>query len=382
MSGNTAKIRAIVLVVPIALLVLALIGGHVLVWRLFSLSVLVLLFSYLWARLGLRGIEGQVKNSCEHCQAGESFDEEAVIRNVSALPKLLIRVWKDSELPGHTNQLAINLPPRGSHYWRTEVHCGLRGQYSLGPLVVEATDPFGLFKMRRNLGNDQSLLVYPATVELSLFPLISHGESGSALNYWLTSGPGGTVSRVREYVPGDSLGHVHWRSTAHAGKLMVKDFSRELSKSIWIVLDMSKASLAGDGTGSVEENCVTIAASLVKKYLDSGRPVGLITEGDDFYLFPPEVGHEHFWRVMKALALVRAEGEVPISRLIERERKHLRGDSFFVVITASASDVLATCLRHMNSQDTTAVVIAADTVNRYDIARRLASGGIPAYAVK
>ena len=380
--GAIRNIRITILIIPLCLLVLALIAGQVLVWRLFFLSVLVLLFSYLWAWLGIRGIEGQVKNSREYCQVGESFSEDALISNVSALPKFLIKVWKESELPKHINLLSINLPPRREYSWQTQIHCQRRGQYNLGHLVIEATDPFGLFKMRRRLGNGQSLLVYPATVELPLFPLISYAESSSALNCWLTSGPGGTISRVREYVPGDSLGHIHWRSTAHTGKLMVKVFSRDSAKNIWVVLDMSKVSLARDNTGLVEEHCITVAASLIKKYLDNGRPVGLITEGDDLYLLPPEVGHEHFWRVMKALALVKGKGEVSISYLIERERKHLQSDSLVVVITTSASDELAACLRHINSRGTTTVVITVGSINQNDITRRLASGGIPAYATK
>lgn len=321
MPGGTTRVRAVVLAVPLCLLVLALIWGNILVWRLFSLSVLVLLLSYAWARIGLLGIDVSISSSCESCQAGDSFDEDAVINNASALPKLLIKVWQESELPGHKNHLAVNLPPRGTYQWRTSVHCRRRGQYHLGPLVVEATDPFGLFKVRRSLADGRNLLVYPGTVELSLFPVMSYAESGSARNYWLTGGSTGLVSRVREYVPGDSLGHIHWRSTAHTGKLMVKDVSLNLSRDIWVIIDMSRDSLASDDTGAAEEDCVTIAASLVKKYLDGGRPVGLITQGDSFHLFPPDAGHEHYWRIMKALALVRAEGKVSVNRLIDREKK-------------------------------------------------------------
>ena len=92
--GAIIKVRPILLIVPLSILMLAVAGGHVLVWRLFSLSLVVLLLSYLWARLGSRGIEGQLEHLAKHCQAGESFDEEAVIRNASLLPKLLLKVWR------------------------------------------------------------------------------------------------------------------------------------------------------------------------------------------------------------------------------------------------------------------------------------------------
>ena len=387
MQGDVIKIRAIFMIVPLSVLVIALVGGHVLVWRLFSLSVLLLLLSYLWVRLGIRGIEGQVKPLVRRCQVGESFEEEAVISNASLLPKLLIKVWENTDLPGHSNRLAINLPPRGSYYWQTKIHCQRRGQYRLGSLTAEVADPFGLFPAHRKLGEGQSLLVYPATVELPFFWLASYGESASGRNRWLITEPSAAVSRVREYTPGDSVSRIHWRSTAHVGKLIVKDFDPDFSKNIWVVADMSKASLAGDDTDTIEEYCITIAASLVKKYVDSGRRVGLMAQGDNSYLFPPGAGHQHLWRVMEALALVKAVGKVPISRLINRGRERFGANSIVVVITSSASDELAASLLHMSSRGAAVAVILLDAtsfggmLNPEGIARYLTSSGVPVYVV-
>ncbi len=376
------------LIIPLSILVLALTGGHVLVWRLFSLSVLVLLLSYLWSRLGIGGIEGQVKPPAKHCQVGESFEEEAIISNVSLLPKLLVKVWENTDLPGHSNRQAINLSPRGSYRWQTRVHCQRRGRYRLGSLTVEVTDPFGLFPVRRELGKSQSLLVYPATIELPFFWLASYVESGSRRNYWLTTDPDAVVSRIREYVPGDSLSRIHWRGTAHIGKLIVKDFDLDLAKNIWVVSDMSQRSPAGDDTAAIEECGITIAASLVKKYVGSGRRVGLVTQGDDYYYFPPQVGHAHMWRIMEALALVKATGAVPINRLIDREIQRLGVNSIVVVITSAPSGEMAASLVHMKSRGVTAVAILLDeasfggTANPQGIAHHLTSSGIPVYVVK
>ncbi len=388
MAGDAMKIRAILLIVPLSILVLALAGGHVLVLRLFSLSVLVLLLGYLWVRLGIRGIEGQIKPLPKYCQVGESFEEEAIVSNVSLLPKLLLKVGENTDLPGYSNRLAINLPPRGSYCWRTRVHCQRRGRYCLGSLTVEITDPFGLFPVRRELGEGQSLLVYPATVELPFFWVTSYVEPGSGRNYWLTTEPNPVVSRVREYAPGDSLSRIHWRSTAHVGKLIVKDFDLDLSKDIWVVMDMSKAPSTGNDTDAIGEYCVTIAASLVKKYVDGSQRVGVIAQGDDFHLFSPRVGHQHLWRVMEALALVRAMGEVPINRLIDREIERFGSNSIVVVITPSASDEMAVSLLRMSSRGATVIAILLDAtsfggmINPQGIARHLTSTSIPVYVVK
>jgi uncharacterized protein (DUF58 family) len=367
---------------------LALAGGHVLVWRLFFLSIGVLLVSYIWTRLASRGIEGQLEHLAKHCQVGESFDEEAVIRNASLLPKLLAKVWEDTDLPGHSNQLVINLRPRGSYYWRTTVHCRLRGQYHLGPLVLEVTDPFGIFPVRRNLGERRTLLVYPATIDLPYFWLTSPIESASGRNRRLTTEPNAVVSRVREYTPGDSLSHVHWHSTAHVGKLIVKDFDGDVSRDIWVITDMSKPPLVRDDADAIEEQCVTIAASLIKKYADSGRRIGLVAQGSNACLFPPRVGHQHLSRVMEALALVKATSEVPINQIIDRGTERFWGNSIVVVVTFSASDDLAASLLHLNGRGATIVAILLDaasfggTVNSRGIIECLMSSSISVYVVR
>ncbi len=382
------KMRLAFLVAPLSILALALAGGHILVWRFFTLSVLVLLLSYVWVRLGIRGIEGHVKKSSEHHQLGESFDEEALIRNVSLLPKLLIKVSEDTDLPGYSNRLAINLSPRGSYCWRTRVYCRARGRYHLGALTAEVVDPFGLFRVQRKLGEGQNLLVYPATVEPPFFRLASHVEAGMGQDYWLTTEPSAAVSGVREYTPGDSLSRIHWRGTAHVGKLIVKSFDLDLAKNIWVVMDMSEASPAGYDAKAIEECCVTIAASLVKEYVDSGRRVGLMTQGSDFCVFPPQTGHQHLWRVMEALATVRAVGKVPVSHLVDREAERLQRNSTVVVITSSASDEMVASLLRINSRGTAAVAILVDTasfggtVSGQHAADRLASSGIAVYVVK
>jgi len=253
---------------------------------------------------------------------------------------------------------------------------------------VEVADPFGLFPTRREVGETQSLLVYPATVELPFFWLASYGESTSGRNRWLTTEPSAAVSWVREYAPGDSLNRIHWRSTAHVGKLIVKDFALDLSQNIWVVTDMSKASPASGDTDAIEEYGVTIAASIVKKFVDNGRRVGFIAQGDDFRLFPPGVGHQHLWRIMEALALVKAVGEVPINQLIDREREHFGGNAIVVVITSSVSDELAASLLHTNSRGAAVVAILLDaasfggTANPESTARYLTSNGIPVYVVR
>ncbi len=386
------KIRVVLIIVPLLILALALAGGSILMLRLFFLSVLVLLLSYLWVLLSIRGIEGQTRKSQEYCQVGKWFDEEITVSNRSKLPKLLVRLWENTDLPGYDNRLALNLPPRSSRTWRVKVPCQRRGRYSLGSLTATVSDPFGFFSWCRNLGEPQSILIYPMTSELPFFQPLSRSELGH------TGGPRSineispNAAHVREYVGGDTLNHIHWRSTAHIGKLMVKTFepdrSHHASQNFWIIPDMHQASQLGDGDGATEEYGVIIAASLVKKYIDSGQQVGLMASGDQTYVFPPQMGNQHLWSMLEALALMKATGEVPIDQLISHGMERFGVNATIIVITPSTSERIAASLRQIKTYGNMVIAILLEsvsfggTVSAVNVIRPLISNGIQVYVIR
>ncbi len=386
------KTRVVLIIVLLVLLTLALTWGFVLMWRLFSLTVLVLVLSYLWVRLGIRGIAGEVKKSSEYCQVGEWFGEEVTVFNRSKIPKLLVEVQENTSMPGYHNMSAFNLSPNSFYCWQSKVYCQRRGQYSVGSFTATVTDPFGFFSLQRNFGEPQSILVYPATLELPLFQPLSSNEPGRGPSRWLVSELGPNAARVREYTSGDTFKRIHWYSTAHTGKLMVKEFDADRSdyayKDIWIITDMHQASQLGDGDEATEEYCITIAASLIKKYIDSGKQVGLIALGDRRYLFPPETEGQHLWHMLDALALMKATGDVPIDQLISEEIERFGVSSAIIVITSSASERAFASFRRLKERGATVVVILLDsvsfggTVSAVKAVSSLISSGLQVYVIR
>ena len=268
------KNRLLLIIIPLIILAVALAGGFTLLWRFFVFLLIVLLLSYLWPRLSIHGINGRMRKSAEHCQAGEYYEEEFTVFNNSRIPAPLIEVSEETNMPGYGNAVTFSLFSQSSHNWRTRVHCQRRGQYRIGALTAKVTDPLGIFARERRLSESQSIIVYPRIIDLPYFQALPRQESGSNPRRWLASETGPNAARVREYTSGDSLRHIHWQTTAHTGKLMVKEFDPDRShytfKNIWIILDMNRDMQYGEGSESTEEYGITVAASLVKKYLDSG----------------------------------------------------------------------------------------------------------------
>ncbi len=386
------KTRKIVFFVPLAILALALIGGSGLLLRLFFLSGLVLLASYLWTVFTIRGISLTTAKPPEHCQVGDQFPWEVTVGNNTRLPKLWLRVEDNSDMPGLHSAGILNLSPLNSHGWQSTVHCSHRGKYQLGSVTVTATDPFGLFSQTRSLGEPRTLLVHPETLDLPLFKLSSFNDFGYGSGYQSINRVGPNASSVRDFVSGDSLHQIHWGSTAHTGRLMVKMFDADRSysgaKTIWLILDMNQAAHLGEGKETTEEYGVTIAASLIRKYLEAGIRVGLLASGDRAYLFPPERGEDHLWQLLEALTLMKSTGEIPVDQLILQHMELFRDNTDVIIVTTSAATRLLDTTRKLRGRADSIVTILLDAASfggersTLDVARSLSLTGIQVYVAR
>ena len=384
--------RWLILVIPLVLAGLALLGGSILLLRLSFLSVLVALARYLWTVLNVRGLSVWVEEPPEHCQVGERFQQEVSVVNNSRLPKVWLKMEANPGLPGQQNATLINLPPGQSRSWRATVECRRRGRYEVGLLRVTATDPFGLFSRQRSLGEPYSLLIYPRTVDLPLFRLASFADFGAGPGRRPISLISPNASTVREFATGDSLHHIHWHSTAHTGRLMVKvfdaDHSYHAAKTVWVVVDMEGACQAGEGEESTEEYGITIAASLVRKYLEGGMRVGMMASDGKTHLFPPDRGEEQLWRILEALALMRAGGQVPVSQLIFEQMEYLRDNAAVIIVTPSPAGELLDVTRQLRNRADSVVVVLLDAasfggeVEVSAAARMLTLAGVQAHVVR
>jgi uncharacterized protein (DUF58 family) len=378
------RIRPVVVIALVTVLLLALFTGNTLIWRLLLLCAIMTVSGYLWVRFGLSGMEIQTSPLLPAYHAGQEVDTSVVVNNASPLPKFMVKVSQRGGLPGYNRRLAINLPAGGSFDWHTTARCSRRGRYELWPPSMEISDPFGIFKMEKKTSETRTVTVYPKVKELTMTDVSSRAVA-SANNRHFKSGSGEDISNVREYTAGDSLSRVHWRSTAHHGRLMVKDFAIDRSRSIWIVLDMFRKPDRNSSTDLETEAAVSVAASLAKYYLEKGNSLGFITEGDSGHILLPRPGEEHYWCLMNALAVLKPEGYLPADELLVREHGRFKANSLVLVVSCSANEKLIGRLHQMNRKGLTALLIVPDTgteANSRDINDfyvRLASSGIPAY---
>ncbi len=153
---------------------------------------------------------------------------------------------------------------------------GERGVYEIGPVEIPRADPFGLCRTVQQMGRPQRIAVHPRVLTLHPLPtgISRHLEGPSS-----DTSPQGTITfhRLREYVVGDDLRTVHWPSTAHAGKLVVRH-NVDTSQPYTVVLaDLTPERYSKE----TFEEAIDATASLVVSLAAGRAPVQLrLTNGD------------------------------------------------------------------------------------------------------
>jgi uncharacterized protein (DUF58 family) len=294
--------------------------------------------AYYWAKKNASDLDVTVERPLDRLQEGQEFSERITVKNNSWLSKLWLEVVDPSDMPGHAANQVITLGPRESRTWKATTTCRLRGLFSIGPVRITTGDPFGFFRHSNTYGRPQSILVYPRATELPNFYVPPANLPGEGRFRKRTHYVTPNASGIREYEPGDSFNRIHWPTTARTGELMVKLFELDPASDIWIILDLDKSVHVGSGEDGTEEFSVQVAASIARYFLVANRSVGFITFGKRLFIEEAERGAQHYTRILEALALSTADGDVPLGTLVNEESKRFGRHTTVVVITPSTSE--------------------------------------------
>ncbi|MGI8775172.1 MAG: DUF58 domain-containing protein [Actinomycetota bacterium] len=153
-----------------------------------------------------------------------------------------------------------------------------RGVFSGGKATIETGPPFGFVVSNRKLAVGSSLVVKPATVTLESFPLSTSSSAPSSdLRDRPRAGMGDEFLGVRHYRAGDPLRSVHWRSTARAGQLVVKEYEETAQERCIVVLGGSDS---GDAPDSAFEKAVSAAGSIALYAIEHRHPLEMLRFDD------------------------------------------------------------------------------------------------------
>jgi uncharacterized protein (DUF58 family) len=173
--------------------------------------------------------------------------------------------------PGAGGDLTIRLP----------VDTSVRGERPIGPYSVVHGDPWSIVRRVTARAEGGMLTVHPRTVPVrrSALPALQQEES----EFESRKRGDQHFFALRDYVLGDEPRTVHWRSSARAGKLVVKQQVSGAPNHTMIVLDTDASAYSSDdqfGSSWVAERfeaAVEVAASLAVAQVGRSERLYVVT---------------------------------------------------------------------------------------------------------
>ena len=198
--------------------------------------------------------------------------------------------------------LPVNL---GQHRIDHRLVVTRRGRHQLGPLRQSVADALGLARTRRLVPGTVEVLALPQVHPLE--PLRAAAGLGSASDATVlkTSLIGSDDVLVREYLPGDDVRRIHWRSTARTGELMVRREEQAWDPSAVVLID-NRAEVLGGLTDAPQpdprlEWLVSAAASIATHLIEHGFAVTVVDAAGIDPADPPPSGARSMLRHLAEL---------------------------------------------------------------------------------
>jgi uncharacterized protein (DUF58 family) len=289
--------------------------------------------AYAWARSLASGLQAERHLRFSWVSVGDQLEEQFTLVDTSAIPALWVEVIDHSNVPGYRAGVVRGLGGNSTDRWRQSAICERRGQFKLGPWTICSGDPFGIFLVKRHYPVSDEIIIHPPIHGQLTIPLpagMSSGRMRVQRRAWLSTT---NAAGVREYHPDDPHHLIHWPTTARKDALYVRQFDLDAAGDIWLLLDLQAAVQLGQGAEGTEEHGVLLAAALAARALKQNRAVGLAAYGQVPQVLPAGRGQGQQWKILRALALINADGQTDLSRALQDLGQVARRGTTAVIIT-------------------------------------------------
>lgn len=336
-------------------------------------AVLLVILAIVYRRRALKHVTYSRTFSRSAAYEGDRIEMVEVIENRKLLPvpwlrleSLLSRglefgrqanldVSSGERLQNHLS--LFSLRPYRRIVRRHDVRCARRGWYALNSATMTAGEPLGIVTVSRQFPLRLSLLVYPRIPPLRELPLPNHGWLGSlAVRRWVAEDPFLT-NGVREYMPGDPLGNVHWKATARTGSLQVHRKSHSADHRLMICLNVEIDAFMWKTVTEPEriERAIRYAAAVADHALGSGVVAGLLSNGwlpgaaKSPVRVEPAGGAAQVETLLACLAKLQLETAANMAYLLEEEAERAGSRTDYLIITCHREEKLALAAARLQS---------------------------------
>jgi uncharacterized protein (DUF58 family) len=368
--------------VILLLLIVSILLRNPLLLLLDILLMLVAGASALWGRYCLSGVSYARRFDTQRLFCGETLELWIEIVNAKPLPLAWLKAEDEfpldfavervelgtSSKPHRrtlTNLLSLRWYERVRRRYRLTAE--QRGAFEFGPVALSSGDIFG-FRMRTlDLPDRQTVLVYPRVVPVEGLGLRAARPGGELAAPRRVIEDPLRLAGVRDYVPGDSVRHIHWKGTARRGTLQTRVFEPAAAQHLVVFLNGQTLERAFEGIlTDLFETAIVVAASLAQAGLEARHPVGLFTnnsvrEAARRVRLPASRHSDQMARILETLAQMTHFTQMPFDHLLRVEAPLLAFGSTVIAVSALVNDeILAALLALHDTGHPVALVVVAD----------------------
>ena len=305
----------------------------------------------LWARVVWHGVEVTARFRPARAFMGERVVLRLQLTNTKRLPLPLVRLWvwlpRGLRPGGGSEPTTIRgFRRRISVPGRTKVTLDLpvipvrRGEYWLERIRIELSDPFDLAPIHRELVPESDLLVMPESrieIPVGIRRRLPFGAPAPAQRMFEDRE---RFAGVRPYEPGDPLNRVHWKLSAHSGRLQIKLFEPSRSARVQLALDLATGEPFWDSIyPDIAEDVIEWASFLAHQAIDAGWRVGLVanthlTRGRGPLRVPASTARGQEAALFAALARMPNEATSDLAPILRVAGRDLGREATVVVLSS------------------------------------------------
>lgn len=327
-----------VIVVTVVGMIVGPVYGWIEGWFVAILGACVLLIALPFLA-GARSYRTRIVLQRKNVVVGGEVHASVRVENSSSRPQLPAV----AELPVGEALREITVPLLSAHQvieLPVTVAATKRGVIPVGPLTVARRDPLGLLRREMTWRDRHLVHVHPRTVALP--------PNSAGLVRDLEGQPSRRLTEsdlsfhaVRDYMPGDAVRNIHWKSTAKTGSLMVRQFEESQTARVAVLFDARREEYASDDEF---ELAVSVAASLSVQAVREGRERFVVSAWTPGRMRPSVDGLEELpartpVELLDAWAELHAvDDALPFESLARNLSHSGRSLSIVIVVTGSVPD--------------------------------------------
>ncbi|TFD93566.1 DUF58 domain-containing protein [Jeotgalibacillus sp. R-1-5s-1] len=204
-----------------------------------------------------------------------------------------------------------------------------RGEHTFRSVELKTGDFLGIIQKSRHLVCEETILVYPAHININYQPIQARFDQGVSSSNVKFQQDTTMATGVRDYQTGDRVSWIHWKSFARTNDLKTKEFEERKSHDVSVVLDRTPT--------PAFEDMVVLASSIARGVMKKGAQVGYFSQGSTVQQAPVRSGEAHQKQVNYYLAKVQGDHTGAFADVLKENATSLIRASALMIVTSRLS---------------------------------------------